>query len=334
MLSFRIENGKLKATSEPVPKLSRGWALVRVRLVGICNTDVELLHGYYNFQGVPGHEFVGTVEKLRGVSAGEKKKWLGRRVCGEINISCKALGRRPTCDFCRRGLKTHCARRTVLGIIGHPGAYAEYLTLPLENLHRVPESVSDERAVFVEPLAAACEILEQIDVRKIREAAVLGDGKLAQLIARVLHTAIPSVLMYGKHDQKLALARRAGITTKKVRGDSGDLNRVARKYRLVVEATGSPTGLALAQLMTEPRGTLVLKSTFHRTAPVETWPIVVKELTVVGSRCGPFDEAIALLRAHKMDPSPLITRVFPLEKAPEAIAYAQRPGIMKVLLSS
>ncbi len=334
MLSFRIENGKLKATSGPVPKLRRGWALVRVRLVGICNTDVELLHGYYNFRGVPGHEFVGTVEKLRGVSAGEKKKWLGRRVCGEINISCKALGRRPTCDFCRRGLKTHCARRTVLGIIGHPGAYAEYLTLPLENLHRVPESVSDERAVFVEPLAAACEILEQIDVRKIREAAVLGDGKLAQLIARVLHTAIPSVLMYGKHDQKLALARRAGITTKKVRGDSGDLNRVARKYRLVVEATGSPTGLALAQLMTEPRGTLVLKSTFHRTAPVETWPIVVKELTVVGSRCGPFDEAIALLRAHKMDPSPLITRVFPLEKAPEAIAYAQRPGIMKVLLSS
>ena len=317
-----------------MPKLRRGWALVRVRLVGICNTDVELLHGYYNFRGVPGHEFVGTVEKLRGVSAGEKKKWLGRRVCGEINISCKALGRRPTCDFCRRGLKTHCARRTVLGIIGHPGAYAEYLTLPLENLHRVPESVSDERAVFVEPLAAACEILEQIDVRKIREAAVLGDGKLAQLIARVLHTAIPSVLMYGKHDQKLALARRAGITTKKVRGDSGDLNRVARKYRLVVEATGSPTGLALAQLMTEPRGTLVLKSTFHRTAPVETWPIVVKELTVVGSRCGPFDEAIALLRAHKMDPSPLITRVFPLEKAPEAIAYAQRPGIMKVLLSS
>jgi len=334
VLSFRIENGKLKATSGPAPKLRRGWALVRVRLVGICNTDVELLHGYYDFQGVPGHEFVGTVEEVRGASVAEKKKWLGRRVCGEINISCKALGRRPICDFCQRGLKTHCARRTGLGIIGHPGAYAEYLTLPLENLHRVPESVSDERAVFVEPLAAACEILEQIDVRKIREAAVLGDGKLAQLIARVLHTAIPSVLMYGKHDQKLALARRAGITTKKVRGDSGDLNRVARKYRLVVEATGSPTGLALAQLMTEPRGTLVLKSTFHRTAPVETWPIVVKELTVVGSRCGPFDEAIALLRAHKMDPSPLITRVFPLEKAPEAIAYAQRPGIMKVLLSS
>ena len=188
-----------------------GWALVRVRLVGICNTDVELLHGYYNFRGVPGHEFVGTVEKLRGASAAEKKKWMGRRVCGEINISCAAFGRRPVCKFCKRGLKTHCAHRTVLGIIGHPGAYAEYLTLPLENLHVVPDGISDEQAVFVEPLAAACEILEQVDVKKYREAAVLGDGKLAQLIARVLKTAVPRVVMYGKHGKKLALARRAGI---------------------------------------------------------------------------------------------------------------------------
>ena len=217
-----------------------GWALVRLRLVGICNTDVELLHGYYDFRGVPGHEFVGTVEELRGASASEKKKWLGRRVCGEINISCKALGRRPVCDFCRRGLKTHCARRTVLGIIGHPGAYAEYLTLPLENLYAVPESISDEQAVFVEPLAAACEILEQVDVRKVREAAVLGDGKLAQLIALVLRTAIPRVVMYGKHEKKLVLARRAGIATKQVRGDASDLKRVQEQFRLVVEATGSP----------------------------------------------------------------------------------------------
>jgi len=334
VLSFRIENGKLKVTSRPVAKLRPGWALVRVRLVGICNTDVELLHGYYNFGGVPGHEFVGAVEQVRGVSAADKKKWLGRRVCGEINISCRALERRPVCEFCRRGLKTHCARRTVLGIIGHPGAYAEYLTLPLENLHAVPESVSDEQAVFVEPLAAACEILEQVDVRKIREAAVLGDGKLAQLIALVLRTAIPRVVIYGKHEKKLAHARRAGIETKKVRGDASDLRKVPDKFRLVVEATGSPTGLALAQQMTEPRGTLVLKSTFHDAAPVETWPIVVKEITVVGSRCGPFAKAIALLRSGKIDPKPLITRVFPLEKAPEAIAYAQRTGVMKVLLNS
>ena len=332
MLSFRVENEKLKAIARPLPKLRPGWALVRVRLAGICNTDVELLHGYYNFRGVPGHEFVGTVEKVRGVLAAEQKKWMGRRVCGEINISCRALGRRPVCDFCRRGLKTHCARRTVLGIINHAGAYSEYLTLPLENLHVVPDVVCDEQAVFVEPLAAACEILEQVDVRKIREAAVLGDGKLAQLIALVLHTVIPRVVMYGKHEKKLALARRAAIATRKVRGDPGDLKRVPEKFHLVVEATGSPTGLALAQQMTEARGMLVLKSTFHGATTFETWPIVVKEITVVGSRCGPFAKAIALLRSGEVDPTPLITRTFPLNQAPVAIQYAQRSGVMKVLL--
>jgi len=334
VLCFRVENRRLKATTKPLPKLRPGWALVHVRLVGICNTDVELLHGYYNFRGVPGHEFVGTVEQLRGVSASEKKKCLGRRVCGEINISCKALRRRPVCDFCRRGLKSHCEHRTVLGIIGHPGAYAEYLTLPVENLHVVPDSISDEQAVFVEPLAAACEIFEQVDAMKFREAAVLGDGKLAQLIARVLHTEIPRVVIYGKHEKKLALARRARIATKKVRGDAGDLKRVPEKFRLVVEATGSPSGLLVALQMTEPRGTLVLKSTFHGAAPVETWPIVVKEITMVGSRCGPFDKAIALLHSGKIDPTPLITRTFPLSHAPAAIAFAQKSGVMKVLLNS
>src|SRR2546430_562017 len=163
----------------------------------------------------------------------------------------------------RRGLKRHCARRTVLGIMGHPGAYAEYLTLPLDNLHTVPDGVSDEQAVFVEPLAAACEILEQVDVRKVREAAVLGDGKLAQLIARVLRATIPRVVMFGKHESKMGLACRAGITTKKVRGNASDLKLVQESFRLVVEATGSPTGLALAQQIIEPRGTLVLKSTFQ-----------------------------------------------------------------------
>jgi threonine dehydrogenase-like Zn-dependent dehydrogenase len=317
-----------------MPKPRRGWALVRVRLAGICNTDVELLHGYYDFRGVPGHEFVGTVEELPGISTAEKKKWLGRRVCGEINISCAALGRRPVCDFCLRGLKTHCAKRIVLGIIRHAGAYSEYLTLPLENLHDVPDSISDEQAVFVEPLAAACEILEQVDVGKLREAAVLGDGKLAQLIARVLHTAIPRVVMYGKHEKKLALAHSAGIATKKVRGNAGDLRRVPEKFRLVVEATGSPAGLALAQQTTEARGTLVLKSTFHGATSVETWPIVVKEITIVGSRCGPFAKAIALLRSGKVDPIPLVTRTFPLASADQAIAFAQQPGVMKVLLKS
>jgi threonine dehydrogenase-like Zn-dependent dehydrogenase len=229
-------------------------------------------------------------------------------------------------------LKTHCARRTVLGIVAHDGAFAEYLALPLENLHAVPKNVTDKQAVFVEPLAAACEILEQVNVKKFRSAAVLGDGKLAQLIALVLRTAIPRVVMYGKHEKKLALARRAGIQTKRVTGDGRDAKRVKEAFRLLVEASGSPSGLALAQHMTKPRGTLVLKSTFHGAAPVETWPIVVKEITVVGSRCGPFGKAIALLRSGEVDPTPLITRTFPLDQAPAAIQFAQRSGTMKVLL--
>jgi len=220
----------------------------------------------------------------------------------------------------------------VLGIVAHDGAFAEYLALPLENLHAVPDAMSDEQAVFVEPLAAACEILEQIDARKFPAAAVLGDGKLAQLIARVLRTAIARVVMYGKHEKKLGLARRAGIETKKVRGNASDLERARESYSLLVEATGSPTGLDLAQQMTEPRGTLVLKSTFHGATPVETWPIVVKEMNVLGSRCGPFDKAMALLRSGKVDPRPLVARAFPLAEAQQAIVFAQQPGVMKVLL--
>lgn len=332
MLAFQVEKGKLRAVAKPLPKLQPGWALVRVRLAGICNTDVEILRGYHNFHGTPGHEFVGEVAEVAGVSAGERKRWIGRRVCGEINVACSAYGFKPVCEFCQRGLKTHCARRTVLGIVAHDGAFAEYLTLPLENLHLLPDSVTDEQAVFVEPLAAACEILEQVGVKKFKGAAVLGDGKLAQLIARVLRTAIPRVVMYGKHDKKLALARWAGIETRRVRGDASDPKRVKENYGLLVEATGSPSGLTLAQQMTEPRGTLVLKSTFHGAAPVEMWPIVVKEINLVGSRCGPFEKAIALLRSDKVDPRPLITRTFALADAPKGITFAQQTGIMKVLL--
>jgi threonine dehydrogenase-like Zn-dependent dehydrogenase len=332
MLAFIVRNRRLLTVKKPLPRLRKGWALIRVRLAGICNTDVEILRGYHHFRGTPGHEFVGEVAEVEGVSTRERRRWTGRRVCGEINVTCSAYGFKPVCEFCKRGLKTHCMSRTVLGIVAHDGAFAEFLTLPLENLHIVPDGVADEQAVFVEPLAAACEILEQVNVKKFRSTAVLGDGKLAQLIARVLRTKMPRVMMYGKHEKKLALARREGIKTKKVRGDASDLKRVKESYALVVEATGSPTGLALAQQMTEPRGTLVLKSTFHGAAAVETWPIVVKEINVVGSRCGPFEEAIALLRSGKVDPKPLITCAFPMAKAPEAIAFAQRRGVMKVLL--
>jgi threonine dehydrogenase-like Zn-dependent dehydrogenase len=334
VLAFRIASGKLKAENKALPRLRSGWALIRVRLSGICNTDIELLRGYHSFRGTPGHEFVGEVAEVHGVSPRDRARWLNRRVTGEINVTCSAYGYRPACEFCRRGLKTHCARRTVLGIVAHDGAFAEFLALPLENLHLVPDSSTDEQAVFVEPLAAACEILDQVNVSKFREASVLGDGKLAQLIARVLRTTVPRVVMYGKHEKKLALARRAGVSTKRVSGNASDLTRIKENYDLLVEATGSPTGLTLAQHMTKPRGILVLKSTYHGAAPVETWPIVVKEITVIGSRCGSFTKAIAFLRSGKIDPSSLITRIFPLAQAPTAIKFAQRPGIMKVLLES
>jgi threonine dehydrogenase-like Zn-dependent dehydrogenase len=332
MLAFVASRGRLKPVNPDTPRLRPGWALIRVRMAGICNTDVEILRGYHNFRGILGHEFVGEVAAVRGVSASAKKKWLRKRVAGEINVSCSAYGYKPVCEFCRRGLKTHCARRTVLGIVAHDGTFAEYLTLPLENLHLIPSNVSDETAVFVEPLAAACQILDQINIRQFPSAAVLGDGKLAQLIAGVLRALGSTVTLYGKHRSKLKLAQRAGINTKKVHGDARDLKNVKENYRLVIEATGSPTGLILAQQMTEPRGTLLLKSTFHGAAPVETWPIVVKEITVVGSRCGPFAKAIALLRSGKVDPTPLISRVFPLKDAPKASVHAQNPGVMKVLL--
>ncbi len=334
MLAFVVRKQKLVAKEKPLPKLRPGWALVRVRLAGICNTDIEILRGYHDFVGTPGHEFVGEVVKVRGVSLREQARWIGRRVVGEINVSCSGYGYRPGCTLCRRGLKTHCEQRTVLGIAAHDGAFAEYIALPIENLHSVPDSIRDEQAVFVEPLAAACEILDQINIKKFPDAAVLGDGKLAQLIARVLRTKLRDVVMYGKHDNKLALAGRVGVKTKRLRGNTGDAKRIVKNYGLIVEATGSPSGLALAQRLTEPRGTLVLKSTFHDAGPVETWPIVVKEITVVGSRCGPFAKAIALLRSGKVDPTALITHIFPLANADRAIQFALKRGVMKVLLKA
>jgi threonine dehydrogenase-like Zn-dependent dehydrogenase len=326
MLAAIRHRNRVAVVQKPLPRLKPGWALIRVRLAGICNTDIEILRGYHDFHGTLGHEFVGDV--VRVVSE-KDQKWVGRRVVGEINLACAGLGFSKMCSYCDRGIPTHCTRRRVLGIMGHDGAFAEFLTLPIVNLHRVPDSISDEAAVFNEPLAAACEILEQVNVRKHREAAVIGDGKLAQLIVRVLRAAGSRVTMIGKHESKLRLARVAGIATLKSNSPKA---RRADAFTLVVEATGSSSGLALAQQITSPRGTLVLKSTFHGAANVETWPIVVKEITVVGSRCGPFQPALALLRSGRVNPRPLISRFFDLRDAAEAIRYAQQPGVMKVLL--
>jgi alcohol dehydrogenase len=326
MLAAVTHRKRVTVVQKPLPRLKAGWALVRVRLAGICNTDIEILRGYHNFHGTLGHEFVGEVAR---VASAKDRGWSGRRVAGEINLACAGLGFRRPCSYCRRRIPTHCERRRVLGIIGHDGAFAEYLALPVVNLHRVPAGIPDEAAVFTEPLAAACEILEQINTRAHREAAVIGDGKLAQLIVRVLRAAGLRVVMIGKHASKLRLARLARITTVKVASASAHRSN---QYSLTVEATGSPSGLELAQDITVPRGTVVLKSTFHAAADVETWPIVVKELTVIGSRCGPFPAALALLRSGRVDPRPLISRIFPLKDAAKAIRYAQQPGVMKVLL--
>jgi alcohol dehydrogenase len=330
MLAAIPHRKHLALVQKPLPRLRPGWALIRLRLAGICNTDIELLRGYHNFHGTLGHEFVGDV--VRAASATDKK-WIGRRVVGEINLACAGLGfpQSKPCSYCRRGIPTHCERRRVLGILGHDGAFAEFLALPVVNLHRVPAGIPDEAAVFTEPLAAACEILEQVDVRAHHDACVLGDGRLAQLIARVLHTAGLRVMMIGKHTNKLRLARLAGIETAQA---GSRASRRENAFTLVVEATGSPSGLAIAQQITAPRGTLVLKSTFHGAAPVETWPIVVKEVTVIGSRCGPFRPALELLRAGRVNPRPLISSVFDMRDAAEAIRYAQKPSVMKILLRS
>jgi alcohol dehydrogenase len=326
MLAAVSRRNRVVMAQKAVPRLRPGWALVRVRLAGICNTDVEILRGYHDFHGTLGHEFVGEVAR---VADSMDRGWIGRRVVGEINLACTGLGFAKRCGYCLRDIPTHCARRRVLGIIGHDGAFAEFLALPIVNLHRVPSGVPDEAAVFTEPVAAACEILKQVNMRVHKEACVIGDGKLAQLIARVLRASGPRILMIGKHEEKLRLARPAGISTALLNSPRA---RRADAFSITIEATGSPSGLALAQQITRPRGTLVLKSTFHGAANVETWPIVVKELTVIGSRCGPFAPALALLRSGKVDPRPLVSRIFPLEQAAEAIRYAQLPGVMKVLL--
>ena len=333
MRSFRVLNKGLKAVTKPMPKLRAGWALIRVRMAGICNTDVEILRGYHAFRGTLGHEFVGEVAEVAGVSEKVRLRWLGKRVAGEINVSCSAYGYKPVCEFLPAGsedaLRTadsagNCGARWRVCGISRPCRWKICMWCRRTSATRRLFSSSrwPRRARFsINSIFA-----------NFGEAAVLGDGKLAQLIALVLQAAGARVTMYGKHAAKLALAWRAGVTTKKVRGDAGDLKRVKESFRLVVEATGSPTGLTLAQQMTEPRGTLLLKSTFHGAAPVETWPIVVKEITVVGSRCGPFAKAIALLRTAKVDPTPLISRTFALAEAAEAIDYAQRRDVMKVLL--
>jgi threonine dehydrogenase-like Zn-dependent dehydrogenase len=317
MQALRRTGTHVKLTEREVPVCRPGEALIRVRMAGICNTDLEIARGYMSFEGTLGHEFVGEVVDVAAEGA---KDWLGRRVAGEINLACHR------CDLCRRNLPRHCQNRTVLGIAGKDGAFAEYLTLPLENLHQVPDALSDRAACFVEPLAACYEILEQVSIEQGTRVAVLGDGKLGQLTARVLQACGLTPVLVGKHDDKLARASQRGVQTAK----ATDL--AANSCDLVIEATGNATGMHLALHLLRPRGTLVLKSTYHGALTLDAAPIVIDEITVIGSRCGPFPPALQALSKHSIDPESMIDAVFPLADAERALEVAARPALLKVLV--
>ncbi|HWB86067.1 MAG TPA: alcohol dehydrogenase catalytic domain-containing protein [Bryobacteraceae bacterium] len=316
MRAVHLEGHAVTVKDVPLPARPPGFALLRLLAAGICNTDLELQRGYYGFSGTPGHEFVAEV-----VEAGDRK-WIGKRVVGEINLAC---GR---CDWCHKGLGRHCPARSVLGIVNHPGAFAEFLTLPEHNLYVLPDNVSTELAVFVEPLAAACEILDQVEIPTGARVAVLGDGKLGLLIAQVLRANGYGVHVFGRHREKLKLAEAVGATTELA---SGTLP--VAEYGWVVEATGSAEGLRTAASMVRPRGTLILKSTVHGAVAIDTAPIVVNEITLVGSRCGRFEAALPLLDHGKVRVDDMITARFSLEEAPEAFAAAAERESLKVLLT-
>lgn len=316
MIAIYLGEGHVKTRRVPRPRRPEGFALIRLLCGGICNTDLELQRGYYGFPGTPGHEFVGEVIEA------DNTKLLGRRVVGEINLSCRK------CEWCRKGLGRHCPTRKVLGIVKHAGAFREFLTLPEENLHVVPNSVPTEHAVFVEPLAAACEILDQARIPQGAEVAVLGDGKLGLLVAQVLNANRQNVHLFGRHMEKLRIAERAGVQTvlrKK--------NVPKAAYDWIVEATGSAEGLAVAVGMARPRATVFMKSTTHGMAPFDTAPIIVNEITLVGSRCGRFEPALGLLKSGRIHVGDMISEAFPLSEAPRAFAKASQSGVLKVLLT-
>ena len=314
MLAFARHKDQigLRDVARPIP--AAGEALVRVRAAGICNTDLEIIRGYMSFEGTLGHELVGIVEECADAS------WLGARVTAEINLACQR------CDLCQRGLQRHCPTRRVLGILDKDGAFAEYVTLPIENLHRVPDGLSDRAACFIEPLAACFEILEQVAITPRDRVAVLGDGKLGTLIAMVLsNNGTPPVLV-GKHASKIARAQRLGIRSTYAQELS------PKSYDVVIEATGSPSGMELATSLVRPRGTIVLKSTYHGELTLQAAPWVIDELTIVGSRCGPFSPALSELAAGRLMPESLIDAVFPLHDVERAVQHASEPGVLKVLL--
>jgi alcohol dehydrogenase len=304
----------------PEPRPGPGEALVRIRLAGICNTDLEITRGYMGFRGVLGHEFVGVVEQA------PDPRWVGKRVVGEINCACGA------CPTCRAGRPTHCPNRTTVGIAGHDGVIAECAVLPVGNLHEVPEAVSDRQAVFVEPLAAALEITEQAHVRPTERVIVLGDGKLGLLVAQVLSLTGCDLLVLGRHERKLGILARLGIPTLQVHDELDLAAAGVGAADLVVECTGRPGGLAMARQLVRPRGRLVLKSTLHAESALNLTMVVVDEITLIGSRCGPFEPALRLLARRLVDVESLIDSEYPLSESVAAFRRAIIPGALKVLI--
>jgi threonine dehydrogenase-like Zn-dependent dehydrogenase len=308
-------DGSLTLGQAPLPAWP-GECLIRVTFAGICGTDLQMLEGYAEFTGVPGHEFVGLVEDAPASDA----PWIGRRVVGEINVGC------GTCERCASGLKEHCPHRTVVGIRDRSGTFAEFLSLPAANLHHVPDHVDDTAAVFVEPVAAACRILEQVAVNADTRVAVVGDGRLGNLIAQVLATRTSDLVLIGRREPKLSVARGLGLDARTIDG------AVPGDYDLVVDATGRPDGLERALELVRPRGTVVLKSTCNGATTLSLWPIPVHEIKIVGSRCGPFAMAMDLLAADAVKTAPLLAGVFALESFEDAFTMARRE--LKVLLEA
>ena len=294
--------------------------MIRVTAAGICGTDLELVRGYAGFSGVPGHEFVGVVEEA---PAGDSA-WIGRRVAGEITVGC---GR---CAGCRVAGRGHCDVRTVVGIRGRDGAFAEYLSLPSTNLHAVPDSLDDVTAVFVEPVAAACRVVEQVRIDPGTRAAVVGAGRLGVLVGQVLREHGAHVTMVVRSDVSRSIAVALGLDT--AAAGSAAMAALARQCDVVVDASGQPAGFAAASALVRPRGTLVVKSTIHGETPVAFSPLVVDEITVVGSRCGPFARAIELLAGGRVAVKPLVAGAYPLEECREAFAHAARG--LKVILTA
>jgi alcohol dehydrogenase len=307
-------DGALKLKELPTPSPGPGEVLIRVSLAGVCGTDRRILKGYHNFRGVLGHEFVGVVV------GPEDTPWLGQRVVGEINIACGA------CDLCREGRGNHCRQRRVLGIKDHDGAFAQYLTLPAANLHLAPPEIPDEAAVFTELLAAALRVEENAPISPECRILVVGDGPLGLLISWVLAQSGAQVELAGHHPERLTLARAYDVAV------FLEQDLPAGDYHLVVEASGSPGGLDLALSRVRPQGAVVLKSTYAGHFPLEPAALVVPEVRLVGSRCGPFAAALRLLRQGRVDPRPLISRTFPLSEGTAALEWAGRPRVIKVLL--